>query len=296
MTSVNLRAIARKLDLYEKLMRLDKPIGTLLLLWPTLWALWLAGRGVPAWRILIVFLLGTVLMRSAGVVINDFADRNLDPHVARTKDRPLAAGLVGPAEALILAGVLGLLAFALVLTLNRLTVLLAFVGAFLAVSYPFTKRFFAIPQAYLGIAFGFGIPMAYAAQLDRVPLDAWVLVLANIFWTIAYDTEYAMVDREDDRRIGIRTSALLFGRFDVAAVMLCHVAFLALLAGVGWKLRLAWPFYVGLAGAAVLTGFQYTLIRGRDPGRCFQAFLNNNWVGGVIFAGIALALVLERNL
>jgi 4-hydroxybenzoate polyprenyltransferase len=293
---VNLQTIARKLDLYEKLMRLDKPIGTLLLLWPTLWALWLAGRGVPVWRILIVFLLGTVLMRSAGVVINDFADRNLDPHVARTKDRPLAAGLVGPAEALILAGVLGLLAFALVLTLNRLTVLLAFVGAFLAVSYPFTKRFFAIPQAYLGIAFGFGIPMAYAAQLDRVPLDAWVLLLANIFWTIAYDTEYAMVDREDDRRIGIRTSALLFGRFDVAAVMLCHVAFLALLAGVAWKLRLAWPFYVGLAGAAVLTGFQYTLIRGRDPGRCFQAFLNNNWVGGVVFAGIGLALVLERNL
>jgi 4-hydroxybenzoate polyprenyltransferase len=293
---VNLQTIARKLDLYEKLMRLDKPIGTLLLLWPTLWALWLAGRGVPVWRILIVFLLGTVLMRSAGVVINDFADRNLDPHVARTKDRPLAAGLVGPAEALILAGVLGLLAFALVLTLNRLTVLLAFVGAFLAVSYPFTKRFFAIPQAYLGIAFGFGIPMAYAAQLDRVPLDAWVLLLANIFWTIAYDTEYAMVDREDDRRIGIRTSALLFGRFDVAAVMLCHVAFLALPAGVSWKLRLAWPFYVGLAGAAVLTGFQYKLIRGRDPGRCFQAFLNNNWVGGVVFAGIALALVLERNL
>jgi len=293
---VDLQAIGRKLDLYEKLMRLDKPIGTLLLLWPTLWALWLAVRGVPQWWILVVFLLGTVLMRSAGVVINDFADRNFDPHVARTKDRPLAAGLVGPTEALILAGVLGLLAFALVLTLNRLTVLLAFVGAFLAVSYPFTKRFFAIPQAYLGIAFGFGIPMAYAAQLDRVPVDAWVLLLANIFWTIAYDTEYAMVDREDDRAIGIRTSALLFGRFDVAAVMLCHVAFLALLTGLGWHLRLAWPFYVGLASAAALAGFQYTLIRGREPGRCFRAFLNNNWAGGAVFAGIALALVAERNL
>jgi 4-hydroxybenzoate polyprenyltransferase len=293
---VDLQAIGRKLDLYEKLMRLDKPIGTLLLLWPTLWALWLAVRGVPQWWILVVFLLGTVLMRSAGVVINDFADRNFDPHVARTKDRPLAAGLVGPTEALVLAGVLGLLAFALVLTLNRLTVLLAFVGAFLAVSYPFTKRFFAIPQAYLGIAFGFGIPMAYAAQLDRVPVDAWVLLLANIFWTIAYDTEYAMVDREDDRAIGIRTSALLFGRFDVAAVMLCHVAFLALLTGLGWHLRLAWPFYVGLASAAALAGFQYTLIRGREPGRCFRAFLNNNWAGGAVFAGIALALVAERNL
>jgi 4-hydroxybenzoate polyprenyltransferase len=293
---VSLQAIARRLDLYEKLMRLDKPIGILLLLWPTLWALWLAVRGVPQWKILAVFLLGTVLMRSAGVVINDFADRNFDPHVARTRDRPLAAGLVGPTEALILAGVLGLLAFALVLTLNRLTVLLAFVGAFLAVSYPFTKRFFAVPQAYLGIAFGFGIPMGYAAQLHRVPPEAWALLLANVFWTIAYDTEYAMVDREDDRKIGIRTSALLFGRFDVAAVMLCHAAFLALLAGLGWHLRLAWPFYAGLTAAAVLAGFQYTLIRGREPGRCFRAFLNNNWVGGAVFAGIALALALERGL
>jgi 4-hydroxybenzoate polyprenyltransferase len=293
---VNLQAIARKLDNYEKLMRLDKPIGTLLLLWPTLWALWLAVRGMPQWRILIVFLVGTVLMRSVGVVVNDYADRNFDPHVARTKERPLATGLVGPNEALALAGVLGLMAFALVLTLNRLTVALSFAGAFLAVSYPFTKRFFAIPQAYLGIAFGFGIPMAYAAQLERVPAVAWVLLLANIFWTIAYDTEYAMVDRDDDRKIGIRTSAILFGRFDVAAVMLSHAAFLALLAGIGWHMHLAWPYYVGLAGAAVLIGYQYTLIRGREPGRCFQAFLNNNWVGGAVFAGIALALLLKRNL
>ena len=169
-------------------------------------------------------------------------------------------------------------------------------GAFLAVSYPFTKRFFAIPQAYLGIAFGFGIPMAYAAQLEHVPAVAWVLLLANIFWTIAYDTEYAMVDRDDDRKIGIRTSAILFGRFDVAAVMLSHAAFLALLAGIGWRLQLAWPYYLGLAGAAVLIGYQYTLIRGREPRRCFQAFLNNNWVGGAVFAGIALALLLKRNL
>ena len=293
---MNLSAITRKLDLYEKLMRLHKPIGTLLLLWPTLWALWLAVRGMPQWRILIVFLLGTVLMRSAGVVVNDYADRNFDPHVARTKDRPLAAGLVGPTEALVLAGVLGLMAFALVLTLNRLTVALSFIGAFLAVSYPFTKRFFAIPQAYLGIAFGFGIPMAYAAQLERVPAVAWVLLLANIFWTVAYDTEYAMVDRDDDRKIGIRTSAILFGRFDVAAVMLSHAAFLVLLAGIGWHMRLAWPHYAGLASAAVLIGYQYTLIRGREPGRCFQAFLNNNWVGGAVFAGIVLALLAGRNL
>jgi 4-hydroxybenzoate polyprenyltransferase len=293
---MNLSAIARKLDLYEKLMRLDKPIGTLLLLWPTLWALWLAVRGMPKWRILIVFVVGTVLMRSAGVVVNDYADRNFDPHVARTKARPLAAGLVGPAEALVLAGLLGLMAFALVLTLNRLTVALSFVGAFLAVSYPFTKRFFALPQAYLGIAFGFGIPMAYAAQLERVPAVGWVLLLANIFWTIAYDTEYAMVDRDDDHKIGIRTSAILFGRFDVAAVMLSHAAFLALLAGIGWHMHMAWPYYAGLAGAAVLIGYQYTLIRGREPGRCFQAFLNNNWVGGAVFAGIALALAMTRNL
>jgi 4-hydroxybenzoate polyprenyltransferase len=277
-------------------MRLHKPIGTLLLLWPTLWALWLAAGGVPGWHILFVFVAGTVLMRSAGVAVNDYADRNFDPHVARTKDRPLAAGLVSPKEALVVAAVLALIAFALVLTLNGLTVALSFVGLFLAVSYPFTKRFFAIPQAYLGIAFGFGIPMAYAAQLGSLPAIAWVLLLANIFWTIAYDTEYAMVDREDDRKIGIRTSAILFGRFDVAAVMLFHAAFLALLAGIGWHLHLAWPYYAGLGGAALLMAYQYVLIRGREPQRCFQAFLNNNWVGGVVFAGIALALAMQRNL
>ena len=293
---MNPSPIARKLELYARLMRLHKPIGTLLLLWPTLWALWLAAGGVPHWHILFVFVAGTVLMRSAGVAVNDYADRDFDPHVARTKDRPLAAGLVSPKEALVLAAVLALIAFALVLTLNRLTVALSFAGLFLAVSYPFTKRFFAIPQAYLGIAFGFGIPMAYAAQLDSLPAIAWVLLMANIFWTIAYDTEYAMVDRRDDRKIGIRTSAILFGRLDVAAVMLCHAAFLALLTGIGWHLRLAWPYYAGLAGAALLMAYQYVLIRGREPPRCFQAFLNNNWVGGVVFAGIALALAMQRNL
>jgi 4-hydroxybenzoate polyprenyltransferase len=182
----------------------------------------------------------------------------------------------------------------LVLKLNRLTILLSVAALFVAVTYPFTKRFFAIPQAYLGIAFSFGIPMAYAAQLDAVPAPAWGLLGANLFWTIAYDTEYAMVDRADDRRIGIRTAAILFGRFDVAAVMLCHAAFLAILAALGWHLQLRWPYYLGLAAAAVLMAQQYRLIRGRDPGRCFRAFLDNNWVGAVIFAGIAFALLLER--
>jgi 4-hydroxybenzoate polyprenyltransferase len=238
--------------------------------------------------------LGTVLMRSAGCVINDYADRDFDPHVARTKERPLAAKRISTTEALILAAVLALIAFALVLKLNRLTLLLSFGALFVAVSYPFTKRFFALPQAYLGIAFSFGIPMAYAAQLNAVPLSAWVLVSANIFWTIAYDTEYAMVDRADDQRIGIRTAAILFGRFDVIAVMLCHAVFLSILLALGWYLQLLWPYYVGLATASVLTAQQYRLIRDRQPARCFRAFLDNNWVGGVIFAGIVFALLLER--
>jgi 4-hydroxybenzoate polyprenyltransferase len=286
--------IVDKINVYEKLMRLDKPIGILLLLWPTLWALWLAARGMPEWTVLAIFLLGTVLMRSAGCVINDYADRDFDPHVARTKERPLAAKQISTTEALILAAVLALIAFALVLKLNRLTILLSFGALFVAVSYPFTKRFFALPQAYLGVAFSFGIPMAYAAQLSAVPLSAWVLVLANIFWTIAYDTEYAMVDRADDQRIGIRTAAILFGRFDVTAVMLCHAVFLSILAALGWYLQLLWPYYMGLVAAAVLIAQQYRLIRDRQPDRCFRAFLDNNWVGAVIFAGIVFALLLER--
>jgi 4-hydroxybenzoate polyprenyltransferase len=293
---MNLASIARKIDVYERLMRLDKPIGTLLLLWPTLWALWLARGGVPRPGILLVFVVGTVLMRSAGVIMNDYADRNFDPHVARTKDRPLAAGAVSAKEAGVLVLVLLLAAFLLVLQLNRLTVLLAFIGAFLAASYPFTKRFFVLPQAYLGIAFGFGIPMAYAAQLSHLPAIVWVLLFANILWTIAYDTEYAMVDREDDYKIGIRTSAILFGRLDVAAVMLCHAGFLAMMTAIGWYLRLRWPYYAGLALAGVLVAYQYTLIRHREPASCFRAFHNNNWVGGMVFMGIALALLLERGL
>ena len=281
--------ILQRLDLYEKLLRLDKPIGTLLLLWPTLWALWLSADGRPNWRIVWIFALGTLLMRSAGVAVNDFADRNFDPHVERTRKRPLAAGLVSAKEAWILASLLALISFVLILPLGKLVVLLSFCALFLAVSYPFTKRFLVLPQAYLGVAFGFGIPMAYAAQTNSLPVITWVLLLANIFWTIAYDTEYAMVDREDDRKIGIRTSAILFGRYDVAAVMLCHAAFLGIMCGIGWWLGLAWPYYAGLLCALALVLYQYTLIRGRDPRNCFRAFNDNNWVGAAAFGGIALA-------
>ena len=292
---MNLSAIRRRLDLYEKLLRLDRPIGTLLLLWPTLWALWLSANGRPNWRIVWIFALGTLLMRSAGVAVNDFADRNFDPHVARTRNRPLAAGCVSPKEAWILAAVLALIAFVLILPLGRLVILLSFCALFLAVTYPFTKRFLALPQAYLGVAFGFGIPMAYAAQTKGLPAMTWWLLLANIFWTIAYDTEYAMVDRDDDRKIGIRTSAILFGRYDVAALMLCHALFLAIMSGIGWSLKLAWPYYAGLLCALALAAYQYTLVRDRDPQACFRAFQDNNWVGAAVFAGIGLAYLLPRN-
>ncbi len=276
-----------RLDLYERLMRLDKPIGILLLAWPTLWALWLSAAGRPDPIILWLFALGLVLMRSAGCVVNDYADRNFDPHVARTKDRPLAAGQVSAKEALLLAAGLALLALLLILPLhNRLLIELAVVAAFLAASYPFTKRFLAVPQAYLGIAFGFGIPMAYAAHLGAVPAIAWWLLAGNVFWAIAYDTEYAMVDRADDLKIGIKTSAITFGKYDVAGVMIAYACTLGLLAWVGWQLRLNWPFYAGLSVAAGIAGYHYTLIRERNPARCFKAFLHNNWFGAAVFAGI----------
>ncbi|WP_028994225.1 4-hydroxybenzoate octaprenyltransferase [Azonexus hydrophilus] len=291
---MTLAAIKERLDLYEKLMRLDKPIGILLLLWPTLWALWLSANGRPDWPVLLVFVLGTVLMRSAGCVINDYADRDFDKHVERTKERPLTAGRVSTKEALALFAVLCLLAFALVLVLGiPLVIWLSIPAVFLAASYPFTKRFLAIPQAYLGIAFGFGIPMAYAAHQGSVPAEAWWLLLANIFWAVAYDTEYAMVDRNDDLKIGIKTSAITFGRFDVAAVMLCYAATLALIAWVGSTYALGWPFYSALAIAAGIMGVHYIWIRGRERMACFKAFLHNNWVGGIIFAGIALDFLLR---
>ncbi len=279
-----------RLSLYMRLMRLDKPIGILLLLWPTLWALWLASAGVPSWPVLAIFVAGVVLMRSAGCVINDYADREFDPHVARTRERPLAAGKVSPNEALALAALLALVAFVLILPLDILVLKLSLIALFLAASYPFTKRFFAIPQAYLGIAFGFGIPMGYAAVLGTVPAEAWILLAANICWAIAYDTEYAMVDRADDLKIGIKTAAITFGRFDIMAVALCYAATLALLAWVGWRTALGPFFHLGLAAAAGIAVYHLALIRDRDPAQCFRAFLHNTWFGAAVFAGIALDL------
>jgi 4-hydroxybenzoate polyprenyltransferase len=279
--------IEQRFDAYERLLRLDKPIGTLLLLWPTLWAVWLAGRGMPSAAILAVFCVGTLLMRSAGCAVNDFFDREFDRHVERTRDRPLAVGEIRPAEALALAALLAAAAFALVLMLNRLALLLSFVALGIAISYPLTKRFFALPQLYLGIAFGFGIPMAYAAVQNRLPAECWVLLAANVCYAFAYDTEYAMVDREDDAKIGMRTSALTLGRYDVAGVMIAYAAMLALLAWVGVMARLGWAYYAGLAIAAGLMTYHYRLIRERSRAGCFKAFRHNNWVGAAVFAGIA---------
>ncbi len=279
-------SLRKKLDDYERLMRLDKPIGILLLLWPTLWGLLLAADGQPPLAVVWIFTLGTILMRSAGCVMNDLADRNFDGHVERTRHRPMATGAVSVKEALLLAAFLTLLAGALILPLPRLVWALAVVALFLAASYPLTKRFLAIPQAYLGIAFGFGIPMAYAAILGRVPVIAWWLLLANVFWAVAYDTEYAMVDREDDLKIGIRTSAITFGRFDVAAVMICYATALGLLAWVGSQYHRGALFYAGLLTATIIALYHYTLIRKRDRAACFKAFLHNNWLGAAIFAGL----------
>ncbi len=290
---MNLALIAKRLDAYERLIRLDKPIGALLLLWPTLWAVWLASDGRPRFDIVLIFLLGTFLMRSAGCAINDYADRNFDPHVERTRLRPLAAGEIRPREALIVAAAFAAAAFCLVLFLNRLALLLSFVGLAIAATYPFAKRFIALPQAYLGIAFGFGIPMAYAAVQGRLPAVCWLLLAANVFYAFAYDTEYAMVDRNDDARLGIRTSALTLGRWDVAAVMASYAAMLALLAWVGVLTQLGWPYYAGLGAAAAMMVYHWFLIRGRSRAGCFKAFMHNNWVGGAIFLGIVLSYPLR---
>ena len=278
--------LAPRIDAYEKLIRLDKPIGTLLLLWPTLWALWWSSQGRPEWSTVWIFVLGTFLMRSAGCAINDFADRKFDGRVRRTRERPLAAGTIQPWEALMVAAIMAALAFLLVLQLNALTIQLSFVALAITILYPYTKRFFAMPQAILGVAFGFGIPMAFAAQQSVVPPLAWWALVANVFWAIAYDTEYAMVDREDDRKIGIRTSAILFGRFDVVAVMLSHFVFLAILTYVGVRLGGKAYFLCGVAAAAALAARHYWWIRNRDPEACFKAFRHNNWIGAAIFAGL----------
>ena len=278
--------IAERLKDYARLMRLHRPIGALLLLWPTLWALWIAGQGRPDLRVLAVFVLGVVLMRSAGCVINDYADRNFDPHVERTRDRPIAAGRVSAREALVLFVVLCLIAFALVLTLNRLTILLSLAGAFLAATYPFVKRFTHLPQFYLGAAFGWGIPMVFAALTGGIPPVGWMLFAANVCWAVAYDTAYAMVDRDDDRRVGVKSTAILFGRYDRALVFLFHVLTLALLAYAGALAGLGLRYYAGLVAAFGFALYQQRLMRGRTRDGCFRAFLNNNWFGAAVFAGL----------
>ena len=273
---------------FIRLARLDRPIGILLLMWPTLWGLWIAADGLPPAYVLFAFVLGTVLMRSAGCVINDYADRNFDAHVERTRNRPLPTAVIQPGEALLYAGGLSLLALLLVLPLNTLVLIMSVPALFLAGSYPFTKRFLAIPQAYLGIAFGFGIPMAFAAVQGSVPALAWLLLLANVFWAVAYDTEYAMVDRPDDLKIGIKSAAITFGRFDVVAVMVCYAVTLALLALVGGLAGLGLFYFAGLVAAGGLAIYHYTLIRDRDRALCFKAFLHNNWLGATIFAGLLI--------
>jgi len=279
---------ARRLDAYERLARLDKPIGILLLLWPTLWALWIAGDGAPPFAVLAIYVLGTILMRAAGCCVNDWADRKFDAAVERTKGRPLATGEIAPWEALALAAVLALLAFLLILPLNALTKILSVPALLIAITYPFTKRFFSLPQAYLGIAFSFGIPMAFATLQGEVPPIGWLLFAANFFWIIAYDTEYALADYPDDVRIGIRTSAITFGRFVLIAIMLCYALAIVLLAAVGVVLKFGVAYIVALLACTALAAYHLWLIRDRDQHRAFKAFLHNNWFGLAVFAGLAV--------
>ncbi len=274
---------------YAQLMRWDRPIGALLLLWPTLWALWLAGAGQPQQAVVVIFLLGVWVMRSVGCVINDLADRHFDPFVGRTRDRPLASGRVSVREALLLTAVLLLIALGLALLLNRLALMLAVVGLLLAVIYPFMKRFHHLPQANLGLAFSWSIPMAYAALTHTVPAEAWLLFVANMTWVLVYDTEYAMADRDDDLKIGLKSSAILFGRYDRALIGGLQLLTLLLLLGVGWVNELGVMYYLGLFGAAWLFLYHQYLIRQRDRKECFKAFLNNNGVGLCVFCGLLLA-------
>jgi 4-hydroxybenzoate polyprenyltransferase len=273
---------------YALLMRLDKPIGALLLLWPTLWALWIAGDGQPDPLISAVFIIGVFVMRSAGCVVNDISDRDFDLHVERTQDRPLTSGRVSVREAIVLFVVLGLVAFALVLMMNWYTIALSVVGIFLAASYPLMKRVTYLPQAYLGIAFGWGIPMAFAAHLSEVPLLGWYLLATNIIWAISYDTMYAMADRADDLKIGLKSSAILFGAADRIIVGMLQILVLALLLGLGVYANFGAAYYLGLALASAAGVYQQWLIQQREPAACFQAFKNNNWFGGAVFAGIVL--------
>ena len=273
---------------YAYLMRLHRPIGIYLLLWPTLWALWIASEGHPDLLVVIVFVSGVTLMRSAGCVINDYADRHFDPHVARTRDRPIAAGRVKPREALALFAVLCLAAFGLVLLMNRLTIWLSLVAVVLAATYPFMKRYTHLPQVYLGAAFGWAVPMAFAAQAGSVPKLAWLLYVATVLWATAYDTMYGMVDREDDVKIGVKSTAILFGEADRTNIGILQMLLLGALLLVGQGAELTGYYYFGVLLAVALSVYQQFLIRKREPQQCLKAFLNNNWLGAVVFAGIVL--------
>ncbi|MBK6593856.1 MAG: 4-hydroxybenzoate octaprenyltransferase [Burkholderiales bacterium] len=284
-------ALHQRLALYLQLIRWDRPAGWLLLLWPTLSALWLAAGGFPGWHLLTVFTLGTILMRSAGCCINDVADREFDKHVKRTAQRPVTSGAVPVREALVLGAVLALLAFALVLTTNRATVLWSFAALAVALAYPYAKRFVSMPQAVLGVAFSFGIPMAYCAVHDSIAPQAWILLVGNVFWVLAYDTEYAMVDRDDDLRIGMKTSAITLGRWDVPAVMVFYVVYLFIWSWVVAPQVQPWAWWLGEACASVQVVWHYRLIRDRSRDGCFKAFRLNHWVGAALFAGIALGLM-----
>ncbi|MEO8154515.1 MAG: 4-hydroxybenzoate octaprenyltransferase [Rhizobacter sp.] len=275
-----------RLSLYLDLIRWDRPAGSYLLLWPTLSALWIAAGGFPGWHVLIVFTLGTFLMRSAGCAVNDVADRDFDKHVKRTAQRPVTSGAVSTREALLLGAALAFIAFLLVLTTNAITIAWSFAALAVSIFYPFSKRFFSMPQAVLGVAFSFGIPMAFAAVQGTVPAVAWWLLLGNLCWVIAYDTEYAMVDRDDDLKIGIKTSAITLGRFDVAGVMIFYALFIAVWALIGAQQGLGWPYFTGLAVAAGIAAWHYTLIRTRSRDGCFRAFRLNHWLGFAVFAGV----------
>ena len=283
-----LNNLKSKLSSYARLIRMDKPVGACLLLWPTLWAVWMSSGGAPSAHIFWVFVMGTFLMRSAGCAINDYADRDYDPHVKRTANRPLATKEISQWEALGVAALFALTAFGLVLTLNTLTIKLSFIALFLTISYPFAKRFISIPQAYLGVTFGLGIPMAWASVTDHIPIVAYVTMLANLFWVLAYDTQYAMVDRDDDMGIGIKTSAILFGKYDVTMIIAFQTIFLIMMLVVGTISDLGIFYKIGLAGAAVAIAFQYPMIKYRARERCFQAFRRNNLVGCIIFIGLFL--------
>jgi len=282
------RRIAARLNAYERLIRLDKPIGTLLLLWPTLTALWIATAGAPSWIVVGIFVLGTLLMRSAGCAINDYADRDFDAYVKRTAKRPLATREIAPWEALVLAAVLSLCAFSLILRLSLATILLSLPALAITIAYPFFKRFFFLPQAFLGVAFSFGIPMAFAAAGEGVPLLGWALLVINMFWVMAYDTEYAMVYRDDDLKLGLTTSAIAFGRYDVLVVMLCYAIYLGGMTYVGHLKAFGPWYYTGVLVASLIALWHYLLIRGRDRQRCFRAFLGNHWLGLAVFAGVVI--------